>query len=126
MIDMSDVIRDPDLGFVGFNIIRTCYRRRKGNIVEERTVIPADGNIQPGTPEMLQLVSEEERRDVFITIYTCYPLHTGENNTGGRVFYGADRIEYKGKQWRVVKSRDWQEFGYTQALAVLVEEDADE
>ena len=64
----------------------------------------------------------EEKNDELIAIYTSSMLTTGENDDGAR-FAAPDRIEYKGKQWRVVRVRDWSDFNYYQALAVLVKEE---
>ena len=122
MIDVSEAIHDPDLGYTPFTIRHTKYRRSRGTLTPSTRTISADGCIHPGTPEMLQLLPEEDRKDDFIIIYTSHALSTGENNTGS-AFLAADQIEYQNKTWRVVKSRDWQSFGYTQALAVLVQEE---
>ena len=122
MIDVSEAIHDPDLGYTPFTIRHTKYRRSRGTLTPSTRMISADGCIHPGTPEMLQLLPEEDRKDDFIIIYTSHALSTGEN-TAGSAYLAADQIEYQNKTWRVVKSRDWQSFGYTQALAVLVQEE---
>ncbi len=41
---------------------------------------------------------------------------------GSPSFTAPDRIHWNGRTWRVVRVRDWQEFGYSQALAVLMHE----
>ena len=71
---------------------------------------------------MLELVPEEERKETFIAIYTSFQLSDGENQTGS-VFRAADRIQYEGSRWRVVRVRDWPAFNYVQALAVKLEDD---
>ena len=122
MIDVSAVLTDPELGATGFTIIRTQYRRNKGELVPETRRIVTAGVIHPGTPEMMQLLPAEEKTDELIAIYTSSMLTTGENDGEAR-FAAPDRIEYKGKQWRIVRVRDWSAFNYYQALAVLMKEE---
>ena len=80
------------------------------------------GCIHPGTPEMIQLLPEEEREEQFIAIYTDYALSTGIPESTGVSFTGPDRIHWKNQTWRVVYVRDWENFGYYQAYAVLMRE----
>ena len=120
-MDISSVILDPELGCTAFTVERITYTRtRSGTGVHSRTA-QAMGCIHPGTPEMLQLLPEEEKTDQFIVIYTDYALSTGTPEADGAVsFTGPDRIHWAGKTWRVVRVRDWHMFGYCQALAVLI------
>ena len=122
MIDVSEVLLDPELGATGFTIIRTRYRRNKGEILPEVVRIPTAGVIHPGTPEMMELLPAEERTEELIAVYTSSMLTTGVND-GGAEFAAPDRIEYRGKQWRIVRVRDWSAFNYYQALAVLINEE---
>ena len=72
---------------------------------------------------MLQLLPEEEKTDTFIAIYTDYPLSTGTpEDAGASSFIAPDRIHWNGQTWRVVRVRDWSQFGYYQAYAVLIDE----
>ena len=122
MIDVSRVLTDPEMGATGFTIVRTRYRRNKGELVPETNRIATAGVIHPGTPEMMELLPAEEKTDELIAIYTSSMLTTGENDGGAR-FAAPDRIEYKGKQWRIVRVRDFSDFHYYQALAVRVKEE---
>ena len=120
-MDISSAIFDPELGCTGFTVERiTCTRSRAGTTSRSVTV-QAMGCIHPGTPEMLQLLPEEERNEAFIAIYTDYPLSTGmPEGSGASSFTGPDRIHWSGRTWRVVRVRDWRMFGYYQAYAVLM------
>ena len=93
-------------------------------LVRRTREMAATGCIHPGTPEMLELLPEEERREDFIAVYTGFNLSTGENYGRG-VYTAPDRIIWQGKEYRVVRVRNWQAFGYTQALAVRVYEESD-
>ncbi len=121
MIDLAPALTDPELGFTSYTVQRTTCRRQNGTSVPSVQTLPAEGCIHPGTPEMLQLLPEEERAEKFVAVYTGFPLSTGEN-TGGATYTGADRILWNGETWRVVKVRDWAQFGYNQGLAVKVRE----
>ncbi len=120
-MDLSSVLVDPDLGFTGFTVLRTAYRRENGTSVPSNQTLPASGCIHPGTPEMLQLLPEENRHEDFIAVYTDFALSLGKNN-GGAEYATPDRILWNGETWRVVKVREWSAFGYVQALAVKINE----
>ena len=61
MSSLAPALTDPDLGFTAFTVQRTTYRRQNGTSVPAVQSLPASGCIHPGTPEMLQLLPEEER-----------------------------------------------------------------
>ena len=118
-MDVSPALTDPDLGFTAFSVLRTTYRLQNGSYVPSDQTLPASGCIHPGTPEMVQLLPEEERAEEFIAVYTDFPLSTGEND-GGAAYTVPDRILWNEETWRVVRVRSWAMFGYVQALAVRV------
>ena len=125
MTDISAALLDPELGFVSFTVRRLTYRLSQGTTTVSHAVLPAEGCIHPGTPEIIQLLPEEEKAEEFIAIYTDYPLSTGTPEaSGASSFTGPDRIQWNGRTWRVVRVRDWQNFGYYQAYAVLMHEEA--
>ena len=122
-MNISDAIFDPELGSTGFTVERITYTRSRGGTAARSSAAGAMGCIHPGTPEMLQLLPEEEKAEEFIAVYTDYPLSTGTPEApGASSFTGPDRIHWNGKAWRVVRVRDWRTFGYCQAYAVLVPE----
>ena len=118
-MDLSAALTDPALGFTAFSVLRTTYCRQNGESVPAGQTLPASGCIHPGTPEMLQLLPEEERAEEFIAVYTDFALSPGENG-GGTEYTVPDRILWNGAAWRVVRVRDWGMFGYVQAYAVRV------
>ena len=121
MTDISTALLDPELGFLQFNVRRLTYRMSQGTTTVTHTDHTAEGCIHPGTPEMVQLLPEEERHKALIAIYTSYPLSLG-SNPGGITWTAADRILYDGKAWKLVRLRDWSQFNYYQGLAVLTAE----
>ncbi len=121
MMNISTALLDPALGFLHFTVRRLTYRISQGTTTVTHADLPAEGCIHPGTPEMVQLLPEEERHKELIAIYTSFPLTMG-TNPGGVTWTAADRILYDGKVWKLAKLRDWSEFGYYQALATLTDE----
>ena len=121
MLSLTPALTDPDLGFTAFSVQRTAYRRQNGSSVPSNQTLQASGCIHPGTPEMIQLLPEEEQAEEFIVIYTDFNLSTGENN-GGATYTAPDRILWNNETWRIVRVRSWAMFGYVKALAVKMHE----
>lgn len=121
-MQISDALFDPELGCTAFTVERITYTRSRSGTTSRSTIAQALGCIHPGTPEMLQLLPEEEKNNQFIAIYTDYALSTGTPEGSGVSFVATDRIHWNGRTWRVVRVRDWQMFGYYQAYAVLMQE----
>jgi len=124
-MDISSAVLDPELGCTAFTVERITYTRSRSGTTSRSVTEQARGCIHPGTPEMVQLLPEEERKEEFIAIYTDYALSTGTEESSGASFIGADRVHWGGQTWRVVRVRDWQMFGYYQAYAVLMHETGD-
>ena len=123
-MDISSTLFDPELGCTAFTIERITYTRSRFGTTSRTQTEQAMGCIHPGTPEMLQLLPEEEKAEEFIAIYTDYALSTGTPEASGvSSFTGPDRIHWNGQTWRVVRVRDWGAFGYYQAYAVLMREE---
>ena len=81
----------------------------------------ASGCIHPGSPEMIQLLPEEDRSEDFIAVYTDFTLSLGEND-GGITYTTPDRIVWNGQTWRLVHLKDWPTFNYYQGVAVRVKD----
>jgi len=118
MLNLLPALLDPELGSVSFTVERLTYRRSGGTVTSSSQTFSAVGNIHPGTPEMIELLPEEDRHETFIAIYTDFVLSLGTNS--GVTYTGPDRIHYADQTWRVVRVRDWSSFGYYQAYAVLM------
>ncbi len=121
-MDISSAVFDPELGCSAFTVERITYTRSRAGTTSRSVTAQAMGCIHPGTPEMLQLLPEEEKNNQFIAIYTDYALSTGTPEGVGASFIGPDRVRWNSQTWRVVRVRDWQMFGYYQAYAVLLQE----
>ena len=121
-MDITSAVFDPELGCTAFTVDRITYTRSRSGTTSRTVTAQAMGCIHPGTPEMLQLLPEEEKAEEFIAVYTDYALSTGTPESTGASFIGPDRIHWNNRTWRVVRVRDWQMFGYYQAYAVLMKE----
>ena len=121
LIDIMSALTDPELGYTAFTVQRITYIRQNGTSVPSSQTFSASGCIHPGTPEMLQLLPEEDRHEEFIVIYTDFALSFGAND-GGAVYTAPDRIVWKGETWRVIRIHDWGDFGYRQAMAIKMRE----
>ena len=133
MMNLASALADPELGFTGFTVLRTVYRRVNGTSVPSNETLPASGCIHPGAAETLELLPEENRHEDYIVVYTDFPLSLGENplchperSEGsyliGESYSTPDRILWRGETWRVVRVRNWSRFGYIQAMAVKMHE----
>ena len=126
-MDITSAIFDSELGCTAFTVERITYTRTRAGTTSRSEMTQAMGCIHPGTPEMIQLLPEEEKNEQFIAIYTDYPLSTGTPEaSGASSCAGPDRIRWNGRTWRVVRVRAWLMFGYYQAYAVLMHEQEDE
>ena len=119
MSDFSNLMMDPDLGSVGFVIVRRRYVRDKASVNEVTTLIPANGCVFPGTPELVQLLPAEEQGKEFIKIHTPQKLITGNNSESGIQYRAADLIRFRDKTWKVVRVKDWSTFDFYVGYAVL-------
>ena len=119
-MDITNAIMDQELGRSAFTVERLTYTRTAEGTTSRSVTHQAMGCVHPGTPEMIQLLPEEERHEEFIAIYTDFPLSLGEN-PGGETCTTPDRITWNGKTWRVVKVKSWSAFSYCQCLAVKVD-----
>ena len=122
-MNMFSVILDPELGRSAFTVERLTYTRTSSGATSRSVTHQALGCIHPGTPEMVQLLPEEDRHEEFIAVYTDFALSLGADH--GHTYTAPDRILWNGAAWRVVRVRDWSMFGYYQALAVKLDEGND-
>ena len=69
-METGALIFDPELGCSAFTVEQITYTRSRGGTTSRSETSQALGCIHPGTPEMLQLLPEEEKAEEFIAIYT--------------------------------------------------------
>ena len=120
-MDITSAIMDPELGCCAFTVERILYTRDVDGTTSRSQTCQAMGCVHPGTPEMIQLLPEEDRHETFIAVYTDFALSLGEDH--GSTYSAPDRIHWNGQTWRVVRVRDWSMFGYRFALAARTNEE---
>ena len=69
-MNINSAIFDPELGCTGFTVDRITYTRSRSGTTSRTVTVQAMGTVHPGTPEMIQLLPEEEKNEEFIAIYT--------------------------------------------------------
>ena len=67
-MDITNAILDPELGCSAFTVERLTYTRSALETTSHSRTYSALGCVHPGTPEMIQLLPEEERHEEFIAI----------------------------------------------------------
>jgi hypothetical protein len=122
-MNMSSAFLDPEMGGTTFTVKRLTYTRGSGSDPVEDVHLGVMGSIHPGSPEMLQLLPEEERKETFIYIHSEFAFSTGKDN--GTSYTTPDRVIWNGQTWRVVRIRDWiASYGFCDAWAVLMQEES--
>jgi hypothetical protein len=119
-MDITAAFQDPEMGGTTFDVSRLTYTRGSGSDPTEEKYLGQTGSIHPATPEMLELLPEEERVETYIYVHTEFILSLGEDK--GDKYIAPDRILWGNKVWRVVRIKDWSIFGFCNALAVLMQE----
>ena len=119
-MDITSVFQDQEMGATTFDVSRLTYTRGSSSDPAEEKWLGVMGSIHPATPEMLQLLPEEERNETYIYIHTEFAFSTGVDN--GDKFTSPDRIYWRNFVWRAVRVRDWSSFGFYEVLAVLMQE----
>ena len=116
---ISEALLDPELGFTSFTVERLTYSRTPTGTEPRSQAFQALGCIHPATPEQLESVPEEDRHETAIVIYTDFALSLGRDR--GASYVAPDRIHWAGETWRLVRLRDWGQFGYYQGTAVKLQ-----
>ena len=88
-MDITNAIMDQELGRSAFTVERLTYTRTAEGTTSRSATHQAMGCVHPGTPEMIQLLPEEERHETFIAIYTDFALSLGSDH--GSTYTGPDR-----------------------------------
>ena len=108
-IDLIDCFRDVDGG-------RIKGVRVRGGFTSTGTNIRA--HVQPTTPQQMRFIVGGEEVSQAITIWTKQDLRTTEDNEGRE----ADRIHYRGKEFKIIGAFDWSGTGHRQYIAGPVRE----
>jgi hypothetical protein len=117
MIDVSDIVVDPDLA-EAFTIYRTTGAFGEGGwIANEPTVVPAKGVVTVVNEKELEMIPEGDRVKGAMNFYTTTPINV-TSQAGSNI---SDEIEWKGERYRVVSIAPWVSFGFYKATGVRME-----
>jgi hypothetical protein len=114
MIDLSDIVVDPDLA-EEFTIVRTTGSFQRGGwVAGAPTQLAAYGVVSVVNERELSMVPEGDRVKGSLAFYATREVYlTGA--AGGRI---SDKILFKGEYYRIVNVAPWGSFGYWKAIGV--------
>jgi len=119
MIDISEIINDPDF-MQDVVVTRSAGYFAIGGWVEDTAAtLTYKGVVLPTTSRDIQQVPEADRVTESMTFYThekLYVTHGGDTASDGT----SDKIEYLGSSYKLVKVIDYTAFGYNKAIGVRV------
>jgi hypothetical protein len=113
MIDVSDVVNDPDFA-TAFTIQRSA-----GSFVDgvwnpgTPTNVAMWGSIQPASDKEVSALPEGDQISAAIKVYSTQPIYTTAANPAGV----SDIVVWNNEQYRVLKLLPWQGNGYYRAIA---------
>jgi hypothetical protein len=125
MIDVSDLIVDPDFAF-NFTVIRTTGKWIKGRFVLSQTPqrLRYYGSVQPATPKEIEQLPTGDQPKGVMKFFCKHPkqifLTRDLSNVRGESDGAAsDEIFFKGSIYQVVHVTPWDHNGWQRAFAVL-------
>jgi hypothetical protein len=116
MIDVSELVSDPDLGGQAFVIERSqgTGSFQLGGYKKVPITISGYGVIQPATPEDLKMVEPGDRVTGMIAIWSHTPIyHTGPNGV-------SDIIIWNCQKYRVMSVNPWGDGGFVHATCARI------
>lgn len=118
MIDVSEVVLDPNLAAQTFTIKRTTGKWVKGvwtTLVE--TTLTGYGSITVATPNDLKMIPEGDVVNGAEVFHSQDPIYTTRaDETGAGAF--SDKLIWRGELYRVLQVGPYEDFGYYRAVAV--------
>jgi len=105
MIDVSDVLTDPDFTQL-FSVTRSTRSvAANGRVSETTEILPMSGVIAPATPRQLERLAEGDRSAEIIAVYSLTTL------TPGTEQLAPDLVEWRGRMYRVISLDDFHDYG---------------
>jgi hypothetical protein len=110
MIDLSDIVSDPDFA-QPFQIKRSSGQFARGGYRSTPTTIDAVGVIRPAASQDIEVLPEGDRALGMMTFWSATEMHT--TSTTGT----SDVLTYRGDDYRVLQVMPSGDFGYWKAIA---------
>jgi hypothetical protein len=129
MIDVSDVVSDPDLA-QSFTIQRSTGQFVQGGWQDTISLVAAYGVITVTDPQVLSMLPEADRPEGAMSFYSTLPIfetHKLDPTYGGPSYgvgvYGggqgvSDVIVWRNNSYRIVKVFNWVDYGYHHGVGV--------
>jgi hypothetical protein len=117
MLDMSEVITDPDFA-KEYNVYRSSgYFGEGGWIENDKTTLSVTGPILPTNSKDLQQVPEGDRIIGNMTFYSTIELFETRNGDNKGT---SDELEWKGELYKIIKMLDFSDYGYYKAITARI------
>lgn len=118
MIDMIELLNDPD--FTTDFILKIAGGKRldNGKFIEGFTCYNRNGVIQPAPQKDTQYLVDGDSNRAAVKIWSSEYVSAADN----RAPQLGDIIEWHCNEYRIVSVKDWSQYGYWQSLAVQVME----
>ncbi len=123
MIDVSELITDPDFAFP-FKVYRRTGKWVKGRfVVNEPEIIKFYGAVQPATVRDLRQHAIGDKEQGVMKFFTRRPneLNLTQEFSESTDIPVSDEIEYNGSLYKVLQVMPWQPGGWMRAFASLKE-----
>lgn len=118
--DVTEILDDPEIG--GGQKF-TVFRRKATNgidgVMKKTEIFQHTGNVQPASPDDLQLLSEEERSSPTIVIRSTFMFQMGENTGANATYTEPDEVQAMGHVWKISRLDPWNAWGFTTAWFTL-------
>jgi len=122
MIDVSQIVRDPDFA-QNYEVIRQTGEWNAGRFeVTGTKTLNYRGAVQPTDKDTLQQLPENDRTSVSVSFYCSSPnvfymtQESDSKDDESQVIF--DRIKWRGNQYKIIKVLDWSRNGYQIAVGV--------
>lgn len=119
--DITMLLDDPDVGGgQEFTILRITTGRVKGrDQVLNKQTIHATGSVQPADQNALEQLPEADRENDVKIFRTTEPIQDGSTDGEGSTL--SDELIYNGDHYKVLKTKDWSQWGMYVAFATKID-----
>lgn len=116
MINVSELVSDPDLGGQLFTVLRfqNAGSFQLGGYTEQPIAINLFGVIQPSEPKALDMTPEGDRARGSISVWCSQQIYT--TSSAGT----SDLIIWQGNKYRVMSSNPWNQGGFWVCACVRI------
>jgi hypothetical protein len=122
MVDVSDLITDPDFAFP-YTILRRTGKWENGRfVVNEPETLSYYGAVQPATTRDLEQLGIGDNEKGVMKFFCRQPKEiyiTDNFDESSETAQVSDEIIFRGMSYKVIQVSPWQHMGWTRAFAAL-------